>query len=136
MSKSKDLQGEGTYDAAKKYPVLYLLHGIGGDENEWPRGGAPDVILDNLPAPQRIAFLRSLDALHLSRLARNLGNGVHVSNEVLKNIFDVTPDGDLKALEATFERRFHVPLTTWFLRRWQMNIKESWDAPGLRRRIC
>src|SRR3954465_13173383 len=23
------------YDAAKKYPVLYLLHGIGGDENEW-----------------------------------------------------------------------------------------------------
>lgn len=35
-------------DAA--YPVLYLLHGIGGDENEWPRHGAPDVILDNLLA--------------------------------------------------------------------------------------
>src|SRR5438067_7650120 len=33
-----------------KYPVLYLLHGIGGDENEWARGGAPDVILDNLYA--------------------------------------------------------------------------------------
>ena len=30
------------------YPVLYLLHGIGGDENEWARHGAPDVILDNL----------------------------------------------------------------------------------------
>jgi enterochelin esterase-like enzyme len=36
-----------------KYPVLYLLHGIGGDENEWPRGGAPDVILDNLYADKK-----------------------------------------------------------------------------------
>lgn len=32
------------------YPVLYLLHGIGGDENEWARGGVPDTILDNLYA--------------------------------------------------------------------------------------
>lgn len=32
------------------YPVLYLLHGIGGDEEEWARHGAPDVILDNLLA--------------------------------------------------------------------------------------
>jgi enterochelin esterase-like enzyme len=38
------------YSKDRKYPVLYLLHGIGGDENEWPRGGAPDVILDNLYA--------------------------------------------------------------------------------------
>jgi len=41
------------YDKDKKYPVLYLLHGIGGDENEWKRGGAPDVILDNLYADMR-----------------------------------------------------------------------------------
>jgi enterochelin esterase-like enzyme len=33
--------------------VLYLLHGIGGDENEWRRGGAPDVILDNLYADKK-----------------------------------------------------------------------------------
>jgi enterochelin esterase-like enzyme len=38
------------YSRDGKYPVLYLLHGIGGDENEWPRGGAPGVILDNLYA--------------------------------------------------------------------------------------
>ena len=38
------------YRKDRKYPVLYLLHGIGGDENEWRRGGAPDVILDNLYA--------------------------------------------------------------------------------------
>ena len=41
------------FDKDKKYPVLYLLHGIGGDENEWPRGGAPDVILDNLYADKK-----------------------------------------------------------------------------------
>jgi enterochelin esterase-like enzyme len=33
-----------------KYPVLYLLHGIGGDEYEWTRAGAANVILDNLYA--------------------------------------------------------------------------------------
>ena len=37
------------FDAAKKYPVLYLLHGIGGDEREWLQG-VPNVILDNLIA--------------------------------------------------------------------------------------
>ena len=42
------------YTRDKKYPVLYLLHGIGGDENEWGRGGAPDVILDNLYAEKKL----------------------------------------------------------------------------------
>jgi enterochelin esterase-like enzyme len=41
------------YSKDKKYPVLYLLHGIGGDENEWTRGGAPNVILDNLYADKK-----------------------------------------------------------------------------------
>ena len=38
----------------KKYPVLYLLHGIGGDEKEWLNGGNPPVILDNLYAEGKI----------------------------------------------------------------------------------
>ncbi len=41
------------YTKEKKYPVLYLLHGIGGDENEWVRGGTPEVILDNLYADKK-----------------------------------------------------------------------------------
>jgi enterochelin esterase-like enzyme len=41
------------YAKDSKYPVLYLLHGIGGDETEWARGGAPDVILDNLYADRK-----------------------------------------------------------------------------------
>ena len=38
------------YSNEKKYPVLYLLHGIGGDETEWQRFAQPDVLLDNLIA--------------------------------------------------------------------------------------
>jgi len=38
----------------KKYPVFYLLHGIGGDEKEWLKGANPQVILDNLYAEKKI----------------------------------------------------------------------------------
>src|SRR5262249_17401648 len=38
------------YSTDRKYPVLYLLHGIGGDEREWTRGGSANVVLDNLYA--------------------------------------------------------------------------------------
>ena len=43
-----------SYNKGKKYPVLYLLHGIGGDEKEWLKGGQPQVILDNLSAENKI----------------------------------------------------------------------------------
>ena len=38
------------YDTSTRYPVLYLLHGIGGDEEEWRKGANPQAILDNLIA--------------------------------------------------------------------------------------
>src|SRR5947207_10890646 len=38
------------YSADRKYPVLYLLHGIGGDETEWQRFATPGTLLDNLIA--------------------------------------------------------------------------------------
>jgi enterochelin esterase-like enzyme len=41
------------YTTDKKYPVLYLLHGIGGDETEWDRFATPDVMLDNLIADKK-----------------------------------------------------------------------------------
>ena len=43
------------FSRGKEYPVLYLLHGIGGDEKEWLNGGHPQVILDNLYAENSIA---------------------------------------------------------------------------------
>lgn len=42
------------YTKKKKYPVLYLLHGIGGDEKEWLKHGQPQVILDNLYADKKL----------------------------------------------------------------------------------
>ena len=38
----------------EKYPVLYLLHGIGGDEKEWLNGAQPQIIFDNLYAENKI----------------------------------------------------------------------------------
>ena len=41
------------YDPNQAYPVLYLLHGIGGDEREWLDQGTPHVIMDNLYASNK-----------------------------------------------------------------------------------
>lgn len=40
----------GYESSKKKYPVFYLLHGIGGDENAWSELGRAAQILDNLIA--------------------------------------------------------------------------------------
>jgi enterochelin esterase-like enzyme len=40
----------GYEDSAEKYPVLYLLHGAGGDEEAWIELGRASQILDNLIA--------------------------------------------------------------------------------------
>ena len=67
------------FDAAKKYPVLYLLHGIGGDELEWLRGGAPNVILDNLiadgKAPEMIVIMPNGRAQENDRAEGNVYAG-------------------------------------------------------------
>ena len=42
------------YSADRKYPVLYLLHGIGGNEREWQRSCSADNVLDNLLADGKI----------------------------------------------------------------------------------
>ena len=42
------------YSKDTKYPVLYSLHGIGGDEKEWVTNGQLQVLLDNLYADQKI----------------------------------------------------------------------------------
>lgn len=38
------------YRQDQRYPTLYLLHGIGGDEGEWQRFAQIDVLFDNLIA--------------------------------------------------------------------------------------
>jgi enterochelin esterase-like enzyme len=41
------------YSSSQKYPVLYLLHGIGGNETHWPGPGRAAAILDNLIADRK-----------------------------------------------------------------------------------
>jgi enterochelin esterase-like enzyme len=41
------------YSSSQRYPVLYLLHGIGGRETHWPGPGAAAAILDNLIADRK-----------------------------------------------------------------------------------
>lgn len=43
------------YSADEKYPVLYLLHGIGGDETEWQRFVNVDALTDNLIRDKKAA---------------------------------------------------------------------------------
>jgi len=55
------------YDPQIKYPVLYLLHGIGGTHTEWLNGN-PNEILSNLIAlgetPPMIAVIPNVRAAH------------------------------------------------------------------------
>ena len=41
------------YDAKQKYPVLYLMHGIGGNETHWTTLCAANKVLDNLVADKK-----------------------------------------------------------------------------------
>jgi enterochelin esterase-like enzyme len=41
------------YSMDRKYPVLFLLHGIGGDETEWQRFSKVDALMDNLIAGKK-----------------------------------------------------------------------------------
>lgn len=40
----------GYESSTERYPVLYLLHGSGGDEDAWPTMGIANVIMDNVIA--------------------------------------------------------------------------------------
>jgi enterochelin esterase-like enzyme len=42
------------YSKETRYPVFYLLHGIGDDETGWTKKGSADVILDNLSADRKL----------------------------------------------------------------------------------
>ena len=78
------------YDKNKKYPVLYLLHGIGGDEFEWMHNGHPEIILDNLYAEKKI-----------SPMIVVLPNGRAMKNDRAEgNVFDP----EKAASFATFEK--------------------------------
>ncbi|MBE5778804.1 MAG: esterase family protein [Clostridiales bacterium] len=60
------------YTEDKEYPVLYLLHGIGGDHREWT-SGKPEVIVGNLvasgKAKEMIIVTPNIKAFHKDTVA-------------------------------------------------------------------
>jgi enterochelin esterase-like enzyme len=63
------------YDPNKTYPVLYLLHGIGGTHTEW-NGGKPNEIISNLiaagEAPPMLAVVPNARAMYDDRTPSNI----------------------------------------------------------------
>jgi enterochelin esterase-like enzyme len=65
------------YSADKKYPLLILLHGIGGNETrEWLRQGVANVVLDNLYADNKIQPMIVIFANGNATTAAEVGSGV------------------------------------------------------------
>lgn len=88
----------GYEDSNKQYPVLYLLHGAGGDENAWSELGRAIQILDNLIAQGK--------AEPMIVVMPN-GNGAQEAvpgeypNSMYKPSF-----ANLKTMEGSFEKAF------------------------------
>jgi enterochelin esterase-like enzyme len=95
------------YSPDKKYPVLYLLHGIGGDEKEWYKNGAPQVILDNLYADKKlvpmIVVLPNGRAMKDDRPAGNIFDSVKVK------AFETFEKDLLNDIIPFVESRYPVP---------------------------
>src|SRR5690606_18065854 len=92
------------YSPEQRYPVLYLLHGIGGDETEWQRFCQPSVILDNLFADGKAVPMIVV-----------MPNGRAQENDRAEgNVFDSAPafekfEGDLlHDIIPTIESRYSV----------------------------
>lgn len=58
------------FSPTKKYPVLYLLHGASGDENNWVQAIHADAILDNLYADKKLVPMLVVMPSSLSAAAR------------------------------------------------------------------
>ncbi len=106
------------YTESSKYPVLYLLHGIGGDETEWLNGGQPQIILDNLYSQGQIEPMIVV-----------LPNGRAMKNDrATGNIFD---SAKVKAF-ATFEQDLINDLIPYIEKKYPvLNDREHRAIAGL-----
>ena len=89
----------GYETSGKRYPVFYLLHGMGGDENAWSELGRATQILDNLIAqgkaePMIVVMTNGNAALEAAPGESSLG-------------WEVQPTFQLpKTMEGSFETHF------------------------------
>jgi enterochelin esterase-like enzyme len=94
------------YTVKKKYPVLYLLHGIGGDEMEWLNGGKPQVILDNLYADGKIEPM--IVVLPNGRAMKNDRAGGNIFDSAKVKAFATFEMDLLKDLIPFIEKKYAV----------------------------
>jgi enterochelin esterase-like enzyme len=94
------------FSKKKKYPVLYLLHGIGGDEKEWLNGGKPQVILDNLYDEKKIEPM--IVVMPNGRAMKDDRAGGNVFDSIKVQAFSTFEKDLLNDLIPFIERKYHV----------------------------
>lgn len=94
------------FSKKKKYPVLYLLHGIGGDEKEWLNGAKPQLILDNLYDEKKIEPM--IVVMPNGRAMKDDRAGGNVFDSVKVQAFSTFEKDLLNDLIPFIERKYHV----------------------------
>jgi enterochelin esterase-like enzyme len=86
---------------SRRYPTLYLLHGLGDDAERWMNGGAANVILDNL-----VAQRKAVPMVVVTTLGYGVSNGPSgaMSAESIPNSTKIL----LKEVMPAVERAYHV----------------------------
>lgn len=88
----------GYESSGKRYPVFYLLHGMGGDENAWSELGRAAQIMDNLIAQGKAEPMI---------LVMTNGNAIQEAAPSESSLGMVTPTMQLaKTMEGSFETHF------------------------------
>lgn len=94
------------YNPEKKYPVLYLLHGLGGNEFEW-FGGKPNEVVGNLiadgQAPEMIVVIPNIRVRHKSVVEEPHFMSVEHFKE-----FDAFLDDFQTSLKIEIEKKYSV----------------------------
>jgi enterochelin esterase-like enzyme len=94
------------YSNNRKYNVLYLLHGIGGDETEWLKGGQPQTILDNLYAENKIE--RMIVVMPNGRAMKDDRAGGNIFDSLKVRAFEVFERDLLNDLIPFIEKKYPV----------------------------
>lgn len=94
------------YSKSKKYPVLYLLHGIGGDEYEWYRNGVPHIILDNLYVEGKLEPM--IVVLPNGRAMKDDSAHGNIMSEDKVKAFETFENDLLKDLVPFIEKKYSV----------------------------
>lgn len=101
----------GYEDSRRNYPVLYLLHGMGGDETAWLTLGRAAEILDNLIASKKVTPM--IVVMPNGNATRQAAPGFSPDNLeaiqfVWPHLMDGTFEGAFKDIQGYIESHYRV----------------------------